>query len=107
MPGVDLHPATPIEFVSVFLVRPLTLAVRLAANMIAGHLILMIFAIGSWYRFSHLWTPERRSMWPCSVSSLALQVFMTGFEVLVAFLQAYIFTMLTAVYISGATHPEH
>jgi len=99
---------TPIEFVSVFLVRPLTLAVRLAANMIAGHLILTIFAIGSWYLFSHLWTPGA-AKWVAvfGVFSFSLQVFMTGFEVLVAFLQAYIFTMLTAVYISGATHPEH
>jgi F-type H+-transporting ATPase subunit a len=99
---------TPIEFVSVFLVRPLTLAVRLAANMIAGHLILTIFAIGSWYLFSHLWTPGA-THWVAvfGVFSLALQIFMTGFEVLVAFLQAYIFTMLTAVYISGAIHPEH
>ena len=40
---------TPIEFVSVFIVRPLTLAVRLAANMIAGHLILTIFFLGTWY----------------------------------------------------------
>ena len=99
---------TPIEFVSVFLVRPLTLAVRLAANMIAGHLILTIFAIGSWYLFSHLWTPGA-AKWVAvfGVFSFALQIFMTAFEVLVAFLQAYIFTMLTAVYISGATHPEH
>jgi len=99
---------TPIEFVSVFLVRPLTLAVRLAANMIAGHLILTIFAIGSWYLFSHLWTPGA-AKWVAvfGIFSFALQIFMTAFEVLVAFLQAYIFTMLTAVYISGATHPEH
>ena len=99
---------TPIEFVSVFLVRPLTLAVRLAANMIAGHLILTIFAIGSWYLFSHLWTPGA-AKWVAvfGIFSLALQIFMTAFEVLVAFLQAYIFTMLTAVYISRATHPEH
>jgi F-type H+-transporting ATPase subunit a len=99
---------TPIEFVSVFLVRPLTLAVRLAANMIAGHLILTIFAIGTWYLFSHVWTAGA-TPWVAvfGVFSFALQIFMTAFEVLVAFLQAYIFTMLTAVYISGAIHPEH
>jgi F-type H+-transporting ATPase subunit a len=99
---------TPIEFVSVFLVRPLTLAVRLAANMIAGHLILTIFAIGTWYLFSHFWTAGA-THWVgvFGAFSFALQIFMTAFEVLVAFLQAYIFTMLTAVYISGAIHPEH
>ena len=41
------------------------------------------------------------------VFSFALLIFMTAFEVLVAFLQAYIFTMLTAVYIDGAMHPDH
>jgi len=98
---------TPIELVSVFLVRPLTLAVRLAANMIAGHLILATFAIGSYYLFSHLWTPGADWVASFGIFSFALLVFMTGFEVLVAFLQAYIFTILTAVYISGAMHSEH
>jgi len=98
---------TPIEFVSVFLVRPLTLAVRLAANMIAGHLILATFAIGSYYLFSHLWTGGADWVASFGIFSFALLVFMTGFEVLVGFLQAYIFTILAAVYISGAMHPEH
>jgi F-type H+-transporting ATPase subunit a len=98
---------TPIEFVSTFLVRPLTLAVRLAANMIAGHLILTIFAVGSWYLFSHLWTSGADWVATFGIFSFALLVFMTAFEVLVQFLQAYIFTMLAAVYISGAMHPEH
>jgi F-type H+-transporting ATPase subunit a len=92
---------TPIELVSTFLVRPLTLAVRLCANMIAGHLILTIFALGSWYLFA------KPATIPFGAASFTLQVFMTGFEVLVGFLQAYIFSMLTAVYISGAIHPDH
>ena len=92
---------TPIEFVSTFLVRPLTLAVRLAANMIAGHLILTIFALGTAYL---LLEPVTIAFAPFA---FLLMVFMTAFEVLVAALQAYIFTILTAVYISGAIHPEH
>ncbi len=92
---------TPIELVSVFLVRPLTLAVRLTANMIAGHLILATFFIGTWYLQWKIATI------PIAALSFSLGVFMTGFEVLVTFLQAYIFTILTAVYISGALHPEH
>ena len=97
-----------IEFVSTFLLRPLTLSVRLAANMIAGHLILAIFAIGTYYLFSHLWTAEGAD-WVAAwgVFSFVLLVFMTAFEVLVGFLQAYIFTMLSAVYISGAMHSDH
>jgi F-type H+-transporting ATPase subunit a len=98
---------TPIEFISTFLLRPLTLAVRLAANMIAGHLILTIFSVGSWYLFSHLWTPGADWVATFGIFSFALLVFMTAFEVLVGFLQAYIFTLLTAVYITGAMHSDH
>ncbi len=92
---------TPIELVSVFLVRPLTLSVRLLANMIAGHLILTIFFLGTAYLLA------KPATIPFAVPAFALSVFLVGFEVLVAVLQAYIFTILTAVYISGAIHPEH
>ncbi len=92
---------TPIEFVTVFLVRPLTLAVRLTANMIAGHLMLTIFFVGTWYLQWKLLTI------PFAALSFALGTFITAFEVLVGVLQAYIFTILTAVYIAGAIHPEH
>ncbi len=96
-----------IEFVSTFLLRPLTLSVRLAANMIAGHLILAIFAIGTYYLLSHLWTPGADWVATWGVFSFVLLVLMTAFEVLVGFLQAYIFTMLAAVYISQAMHADH
>ena len=92
---------SPIEFVSVFLVRPLTLSVRLAANMIAGHLILTIFFVGAWYLQWKLITI------PIAAVSFALGTAITAFEVLVGVLQAYIFTILTAVYVAGAIHPEH
>jgi len=92
---------TPIEFVSTFLVRPLTLSVRLAANMIAGHLILTIFFLGTTYL---AWKP---STIPFAVPSFLLAIFLLGFEILVSVLQAYIFTILTAVYVGGAIHPEH
>jgi F-type H+-transporting ATPase subunit a len=92
---------TPIEFVTVFLVRPLTLAVRLTANMIAGHLMLAIFFVGAWYLQWKLITI------PFAAMSFALGTFILAFELLVGVLQAYIFTILTAVYIAGAIHPEH
>jgi F-type H+-transporting ATPase subunit a len=92
---------TPIEFVSTFLVRPLTLSVRLAANMIAGHLILTIFFLGTAYL---VYQPTTI---PFAIPAFALSIFLVGFEVLVAILQAYIFTILTAVYINLAVHPEH
>ncbi len=92
---------TPIEFVSTFLVRPFSLAVRLFANMLAGHILLVTFSV----LCITLWGFKPL------VAALPLSLFMlialTGFEVLVAFLQAYIFTILTAVYIGGALHPEH
>jgi F-type H+-transporting ATPase subunit a len=90
---------TPIELVSVILVRPLSLAVRLFANMLAGHLILVSFAVIS----AALWEATKIG----AVLPGALLVALTGFEVLVAFLQAYIFTILAAVFIGGAMHPEH
>jgi F-type H+-transporting ATPase subunit a len=92
---------TPIEFVSTFLVRPLTLSVRLAANMIAGHLILTIFFLGTTY------LAFKPSTIPFAIPAFALTLFLVAFEVLVAVLQAYIFTILTAVYVGGAIHPEH
>ena len=92
---------TPIEFVSTFLVRPLTLSVRLAANMIAGHLILTIFFLGTAYL---AWKPATI---PFAIPAFGLTIFLVGFEVLVAILQAYIFTILTAVYVGLAIHPEH
>ena len=92
---------TPIEFVSVFLVRPLTLSVRLLANMMAGHLILTIFFLGSYYLMFHVYTI------PFGIASFAMGTALIGFEMLVAVLQAYIFTILTAVYIGGAIHPDH
>jgi F-type H+-transporting ATPase subunit a len=92
---------TPIEFVSTFLLRPFTLAVRLLANMMAGHLILAIFFLGTAYLLA------KPSTIPFAVPAFALSVALVGFEILVAVLQAYIFTILTAVYIAGAVHPEH
>jgi F-type H+-transporting ATPase subunit a len=92
---------SPIEAASVFLLRPFTLAVRLLANMMAGHLILTIFFLGAAYLLAQPVTI------PFGVAAVGLSIALTAFEVLVAVLQAYIFTILTAVYIAGAMHPEH
>jgi F-type H+-transporting ATPase subunit a len=92
---------TPIEFVSTFIVRPFSLSVRLLGNMFAGHLILTIFALGTVYL---LLKPATAIFSPFA---FALTVFLTAFELLVAVLQAYIFTILSAVYIGGAMHAEH
>ena len=89
---------SPIELVSTIIVRPLSLAVRLFANLLAGHLILVSFAV--------ITAALAKYVVPALLSG-ALLVALTAFEVLVALLQAYIFTILAAVYIGGAMHPEH
>ncbi len=104
LPGVPLFmlPLTgPIEFVSTILVRPLTLSVRLLANMIAGHLILGVFFAGTVY----LLADPKTALF--GVGAGLMSIALVGFELLVAGLQAYIFTILTAVYIAGALEPEH
>ena len=90
---------TPIELVSTFVVRPFSLAIRLWANMVAGHLLLVTFAV-----LTHeLWN----ATYVGAVAPFAMLILMTGFEILVSVLQAFIFTILTAVYIGGSLHPAH
>jgi F-type H+-transporting ATPase subunit a len=104
MPGVPKAMyilLTPIELVTKFITQPLSMAVRLFANMLAGHLLLVSFAVI---------TAALATLGPSLVVfpfSFGLLVFLTTFEVLVAFLQAYIFTILAAVYIADAMHPAH
>lgn len=93
----------PIEFISTFLVRPFSLTVRLFANMLAGHILLVTFAL-----LTHeLVQSDSFALKPVAILPFFMLLFLTAFEVLVGFLQAYIFTILAAVYIGGAAHPEH
>ena len=91
-----------IEFVSTFLVRPFSLAIRLFANMLAGHLILVTFAILTASIFGAAVYFKIGAAFP-----FLLLVALTGFEILVSALQAFIFTILTGVYIGLAMNPEH
>jgi F-type H+-transporting ATPase subunit a len=90
-----------IELITLLITKPLSLCVRLFANMFAGHLLLITFAIIS----ATLWAVQ----WQVIILPFSgfLLIALTGFEVLVAFLQAFIFTILTAVYIGQSMHPEH
>jgi F-type H+-transporting ATPase subunit a len=94
---------TPIEIISTLFVRPLSLSVRLFANMLAGHLLLATFAVLS----AAMFTADAIYLRPMGVLPFALLIALTGFEVLVSALQAFIFTILAAVYIGLAMHPEH
>ena len=91
-----------LEILSHF-IRPLTLSVRLFANMYAGHVILGIFSIFTVLLF-------KAGGFSIAISALpvALQIVMYAFELFVAFIQAYLFAILTSVYIGGALHAgEH
>jgi F-type H+-transporting ATPase subunit a len=73
--------------------------------MLAGHLLLVIFALLT----ASLIQAQTNQLFlvPVGLLPFVLLMLLTAFEILVAFLQAYIFTVLTAVYIGGAAHPEH
>jgi len=92
---------TAIEIVS-FLSRPISLSVRLFANMLAGHITLKVFA-GFILTLSALGSLGVIG----SVLPLAMAVALTALEFLVAFLQAYVFTVLTCMYLNDALHPSH
>ncbi len=92
---------TPIELVSTILVRPVSLSLRLFANMLAGHLLLVTFAVLT----ATLVKPE--NFVAGGVLPFALLVALMGFEVLVSVLQAFIFTILTAVYLQTSMSHEH
>jgi F-type H+-transporting ATPase subunit a len=94
---------TPIEFISTFIIRPVTLSLRLLMNMLVGHLLLVLFfsatsfflfTAGGWFTL-------------LAIPALAFGLAFTVFEILVALLQAYVFTLLTGVYIQLALAEEH
>jgi F-type H+-transporting ATPase subunit a len=90
-----------IEIIS-FLSRPISHSVRLFANMLAGHITLKVFA-----SFVTMLGAMGIAGWAGAVLPLALTVALTALELLVAFLQAYVFTILTCIYINDAIHPGH
>ncbi len=93
-----------LEAMTYFLVRPLTLALRLFGNMMAGHLMLLVFIVGGEYLLLHT-----GSVWlgGAGILSFLFTIVMTAFELLIEFLQAFIFTMLTALYLSDAVSEHH
>jgi F-type H+-transporting ATPase subunit a len=87
----------PVEFVGLF-TKPFALCVRLFANMTAGHVaILSLFSL----------VFILKKVWVGAVLSVPFALFISGIEILVAFLQAYIFTMLTSLFIGMSVHPQH
>lgn len=92
---------TPVELLSTLVLRPFTLAIRLFANMVAGHFLVVITLITV-----HAFLVFGPGL-PVGVLALVASPFVFGFELFIIVLQAYIFTLLTAVYISSSVHPAH
>jgi len=94
---------TPLEFISTFIIRPVTLTLRLLMNMVVGHLMLVLFFSATQFFFF-----TAGGLWSLlGAGTLAFGLAYTLFEILVAVLQAYVFTILTAVYIQLAVAEEH
>jgi F-type H+-transporting ATPase subunit a len=92
----------PVEFLSVF-IKPMALIIRLFANMVAGHIIIislisLIFIFGALNQYAG---------WGTSVFSIPFTIFIYFIEILVAFIQAYVFAMLTAVFVGQAFEETH
>lgn len=107
IPGVPvyIYPLlAPIELLTALIIRPFTLTLRLFANMFAGHMLLLVFITGSEYMLLEAANPLLKG---AGVFTGALAVGLTFYEIFVELFQAYIFTLLTALYIAGATGDGH
>ena len=102
--GIPIYILPLVVFIEVlsFLTRPISLSVRLFANMLAGHITLKVFA-----GFITMLTSFGALGWAGAIFPLALTVALTALEFLVAFLQAYVFAILTCIYLNDAIHPGH
>ena len=89
---------------SVFLVRPFSLAVRLFANLVAGHVMLTLLLVSGWVFIT---AQGGLAKVPIGVGWFALGIAIFVVEIIVAILQAYIFTLLSAVYVQTSVHAEH
>jgi F-type H+-transporting ATPase subunit a len=92
---------SPIELLSNIFVRPFTLSIRLMANMLSGHLLLLVFGLASWYLAS------LSIGLLFAATSFVVFILVFSLEVLITLLQAFIFTTLTAFYISDALESAH
>lgn len=92
---------TPIELITALILRPATLAIRLFANFFAGHVLLTVFFVATAYLVALPATI------PLAIPALVLSIFLVGLEIFIAAVQAYVFTLLTAVYITLSVSEEH
>jgi F-type H+-transporting ATPase subunit a len=102
--GIPIYILPLVSFIEVmsFLSRPVSHSVRLFANMLAGHITLKVFG-----GFVTMLGAAGLLGWLGAVMPLGLTVALTALELLVAFLQAYVFAILTCIYLNDAIHPGH
>ena len=94
----------PIEFISNIVVRPISLSLRLFANMFAGHILLLVFVLGGEYLLLHSGSIALSGV---GVLTLLMGLAIAGLELFVQCIQAYIFVVLSAQYIGSALADEH
>src|SRR5665647_2979609 len=103
LPGWIVPAIFFLEVITFFITRPLTLALRLFGNMFAGHMLLLLFITGGEYMVIH----GGLGLKVAGAGSFVMAFVLTIFEILIEFLQAYIFTLLAATYIAGSLADEH
>lgn len=102
VPGYILPIVAPIEFIS-FMSRPISLSVRLFGNMLAGHITLKVFT-----GFAVMMIAGLGALgWFAAILPLLMAIALTGLEFLVGAVQAYVFAVLTCMYLNDAIHPSH
>jgi F-type H+-transporting ATPase subunit a len=104
VPGWVLVLLVPLEYAQYFIIRPVTLALRIFGNMFAGHILLVLLVTGGEYLVLHAGSPVLIAP---GIVSWIMGAVMYLFEALVEFLQAYIFVLLSALYIAGSLADEH
>lgn len=103
VPGWLLPLIVPLELLTFFITRPVTLSLRLFGNMFAGHMLLVVFILGGWELFNQ----DAIGLKFVAIPAWIMAAIMTAFEALVQFLQAYVFVLLAASYIGGALADDH
>jgi F-type H+-transporting ATPase subunit a len=110
LPGVPL-PIVPIiaalEFLSTFIIRPITLTLRLTMNMVAGHMLLVLCFVATNFFFVTVLVAQGNPLGLLGIGTFAFGIAFTVLEIFVAALQAFVFTILTAIYIQMALADEH
>ncbi len=102
VPGYILPIVTPIEIIS-FLSRPISLSVRLFGNILAGHITLKVFT-----GFAVMMIGALGALgWGAAILPMLMAIALTGLEFLVGAVQAYVFAVLTCMYLNDAIHPSH